>query len=736
MTDSDDATDESPPTGPTRRAVLGATGTAAIAALAGCDHDDPVNPSPSGPTPDLTLKDVRVVQKVEDSALTNASGSLPDPPVVAGENATVLFDVDITDPGNLPETVGLVVSSTPDNTEMPVVANLHRDDLRAIDDGADAAAVFHERARAGGTADSLPVFEVGGNISSLEVELTNAGVSGDSVTLRAGPNADFELATLSNPLRVGFIHVEDPGATNSPRFTRQEVQGNDRTYTTDVDWGDANGEARNYDRSVRSSFEYLRRSYPGDVVAYKHPKSKPLVGVIPENFDPESADDDSVRDEWDWGAGVDGWRARDVLNKIRGRGSFPVSGSEILTSGGISRQQAINTMDADKGGKFDVRVMICPRGTASGNTNYFAAHDMGAVGYHWGTKMAVGSLEAEQANSGPSDLGHATTTAQEIGHRFAWAIYSGGYRRNNSDTTHANASLKSVGYDLTGGTFTLVTDPDVQDGSFSVGGPATSGGKRVRSKYPSYMSYAGGDEWADSKVHRSLVSDDFDRNPSIRASGGAMGDGLSGASQERGTVQPVLELFGILDDDRIRFEELTVRDDVPQDADGGDLEERGADEAEPVDVAVRGPGGERLAGATVPDRLQGTHGDRPHGYVTASLPFPMLGVALAVERGDVSTRLNAVTRPVRDAVGRVPEEGLRGEETRARLAGALDEVEAAMAEGQYAAAATMLDEEVGGLLSDAVADYEGSAGDPTREDLLGLVGRLTDRLQFVAEETG
>jgi hypothetical protein len=700
------------------------------AALGGSDGTDDSNYFES--LPDVSVSSARLVQKVEQSSLSGSGNALSDPPIVADQPTAVLFDLTGSNLQKLDKKgvkVWVLVGRTGSTYQRRLTFWIRRGDLIDIATGDSTAAKFHQMARTADSDTDPPIFSV--DPTSVTVRVTKPNGLGGFDTMDSVNKPVSNTTTLSTPLRVGFIHVEDPGATHSPRFTRREARQKNKNYTTDIDWGDANGEAANYDRSVRSSFEYLKRVFPGDIVAYKHPKKDPVVGVISENW----------TNLWDNGAGKDAWQARQTLNKIRTRPNFPRSDGEILTTGGISRQNAVDLIDADTGGAFDVRVMILPKGTGGSNrANYFAAHSMGASGYHWGFKFAVGSLEALPRGD---DISHATTTAQEIGHRFALPLYAGAFRRGGSDDLHANASLRSVGYDLTD-RFTLITNPGVPDGSFSVDPPQSSRGALAPKRYPSYMSYAGGDKWADSKVHRYLANGGFSAgysggsNPNISTGTGTGAADLSPQVDDTGReVQPVIEALALAVDGDLQFDTVVVRDTIPRDAGGETVETERTEETRSVEVNLLGPRTQQLVTATVPDRLHGSHGDRPHSYVGISLPFRESGVSLVAERAGATASLNAITGPVRDAVGRVPAEGLRGgEETRERLRTGLDDVATAMDMDQYGAAATALGGRVRGQIADSVGEYDGSAADPSRADLLRLVDRLTRRLEAIAEGVG
>lgn len=680
MTPDDTTTDASTLSPRTRRAFLGATGTATLAALAGCDENIAGNPTPDGPTPEVTLENVRVVQTVENSALTTGGGRLSDPPLVAGEYVTVMFDVSISHPDNLPETVGLLVSSTPDTPELPATVSLHRDDLKAINNGADAPAVFHARTSISGDGAAPPVFTPDAGTSEVTVKLLHAGIDGDSVTLTEGPNDDFEIGTLDT-LRVGFIPIQHRGATDG---------------SLSIDWGDANGGVNHYQRSVASSFEVLRRAFPGQVVGYRH--DRPFVAR-----DRTTTNNAATRDAED---------ALQCLNQVIGWSSFP-NGGTILTED-IPRSDAVAMMDATQGGALDGHVVIVPKAAASTNGGYFPAHWSSSppAGYHYHFNAAV---MANEAGTRGDDVWHTHITAQELGHRFAQPVYSGAFRRAGSDRLHAAGDLESTCYDLTDGTYSLVNDWSVADGAFSNGGAGGGSAPTVNS-HVSYMSYAGGDHWADSRIQQYFIEGDW-------------ATGYSGGSAPAPhEPQRVLAVFGRRREGGLVFEDAATYIGRP----GPTTYDPDRDhDATPVDIRLEGPTGEPLATQTVPDRYHGHDG--PVNAVSATLAFPTQAVRLVGTREGAVAELNAIVAPLRNEVREMPTRAFRGEEaTRERLLELLEEVDALMANREYGAAATRLEEQFLARVDQGVRAYDNFANEFTADQLAALTQRHAERLATIA----
>jgi|GEM_PF-5839447 len=721
MTDADEAGDTT-----TRRTLLTAVGTAATAAIAGCEETtspqpdgnesgDTTTTTDPGPTPVLELVDVRVIQKTEESR-AGAGIPIADAPIVAGEYASIMFDLNLQYDDQLPEIVPIAVTAA--HADIGHSMQLHRRDAIAISEGADAEAVFHETAQ-NGPGDPPPVFRMPTTQNDIEVTPIHPDVDTNSVTLSEGPSGDFEVTTVPT-LRVGFIEFKDPGDT-SGRF-----HGHGHTvhhHTTDIDWGDTNGEAANYERSVASSMEYLRRAYPGKIVAYRH--DTPDVGLVREYINNAATKDAE--------------RAMTALDNISSSTRFP-SGGTIITED-HSRQAATDLMDASQGGGFDAHVVIVPKGTAAGNQDYFDAHwgSNPPVGYHYHYNAAVAS---EEALTGGDDVFHCHTTAQEIGHRFSANPYSDSTNRyartgdfdndgtQETDTSHAASNLVSTGYDLTDGDYALVNDYSITDGTWTNSGPSLSvGGAPELTQKISYMSYASGDHWPDPRIHRRLAVGNFQ----TAYQGGGTPD-LAALPDHGGEVGPVLAISGSILDGGVTLDHVATYDATPT-IEAYDPETH--TDATPVTLRLTDPAGEILVQATVPDRHHGSHAKPPDGLghsVAATLPFPADAVALAVDRDGVTTTHNPLVAPLEAAILDVaPHAFADGAATAAQFRDLLGTADRQVRDRDYAGAATTLREQFLPHVEAAITPYEAYASQPTPTALTALTERILARLDALAD---
>lgn len=702
-----DTTDRS-----TRRAILGAGSAALTTGLAGCEHTSEGRVDTSGPTPSVTITDARVVQYVENSQLTGSSNSLDDPPIVAGENATVLFDVEAEHVDQLPEEIPYSVIATGANVGEPRF--LYKSDIEAITNGADPAAVFHQRVHSDGDEGGAPpVFEMPANPGTIEITLEHNNVNTNSVTLQAGPNADFEVASKPT-LRVGFVELKHAGSTG-PRVHGHGNQPHE--HTGSVDWGNDNGEATFYRRSADSSMEYFRRVFPGDVVGYRHE-------------DPHVC---RFRDYYNWAEKRDAEDSHVTVKKAVGDSTFPNDGT--VYEGRLSRSEAIDRLNADQGGGIDVVVQICPQGTVEGHQDYLDAHKRNAFGVCFNDRNV--SVSADEATDAGEDVFHAHISAQEVTHQFARTPYSSPFSRTGNDPEHVDGSMRSIGYDLHDGTFSVLNDWSVADGNFTNGSPQTNSGQPVVSQLTSYMSYVlGQDHWTDSRIHRYLIEGDygFEYNgggsPAVDPVGGAAAGG--GLGQEGGT-QPVISVYGSVDDEgRVEVYNAATYLDTPVVTES---EEAVPEEATPVEITLEDPEGEPLTRTVVGDRVAPTHHestDRDTRSVTASLPFPTEGVSISVVRDGAETRVNPIVAPVRNRLSDVRLDAfVEGTDTFGKLTDTLALVDELMAGGEYDAAATTLAEEFIGGVEDGIDDYEAYANEPRPDDFVELTERLIERLRTI-----
>lgn len=685
----------------------------------------------------VSAGNARLVQICEGTDLTSGSaGPISDPPILQGMNAAGMFTLSGQNLGQLPATgfwAELTITEPSGNT-VTERFRIPKTAARKMASGVSPAAEFHRLARDGNSQTTPPVFD-GSTVDYDRAELRL--LVGSSLTPIFSTSWNVTTAGV-RPLFVGFIEVIDPKG------------GTPTTYKGEtVSFGDANGRAANYERSVNSSFEYLKRTYPGDVIGYRHdvPMKAQTMTHKPDDYGGSDADSKPELDVFEKFKSDAAW-AEYTLQPVTGNRNFPTNGTIYHHHVSHSRAEALISRHG-----FDVTVMILPRGTASGNTHYYAAHGMGGVGGMFvDTSWAVGSLEARGPSASRNDVGHASTTAQEIGHYFAYAPYNDGssdpysrtYTKNGqtkNDVDHANANLVSTGYSLTDGTFTRINDLTIADGTFDPGAP---GAPTSSPSHTSYMSYTGGTKWADNRITNYVIKSEYrgiykpGSNPNLPSASGAAGgtDGTTAdASQGRShELQPVFAAHGRVHEGRVLLEGSAVYDGTPVDTGDLDVERRlEANDAQPVEVRLLGPRDELVRSAVVPDRFALPHGDETLNAVAISLPFDEGGVWLDAAAGDRRTRANAIVHPLRTAVEQVPARGLvEGEAGRGQLLEVLDAADAAMRERRYDRAVAVLDDEFAPAVERTVVEYEAQANEPTAERLLTLSERLAERLREAA----
>lgn len=678
----------------------------------------------SGSTPEhpaLSITNARLVQHVEDTVVKPPGDSVShteaDPDLVAGENTAVVFEFDTLDDldqldGDLAVEVTHGDRNAPDRTTERF--QLSKSDLEDVRDGTHTMAVLH--------GSDNPVFELTDDAS---IVIDSEDHSGYGFWERINARSTVDL----DPLTVGFIAIQD------------EDDG-DR-------YGDTQGRPRAYRRSYESASEYLRRAYPGDVVTYGH--SNHLVLGKSEVKERTNIFGVTTRPACDDQCVVyrDMKRVQRELNRIATDASYPKQGSGfpgggILHTDGVDRSSIVSEI---QNSGFDVVVAIVPGNDSSnpGATDYYNYHNMSASGLAFGDPDAAVSSRGASASGGDQRI--CATVAQEVGHYFQ-DDYRGpsgdpmAQRRNDDDdddqpTVNGNPidpaharnqgssrvsggdppGVVSTAYDLADG-FANLQSYRNPGGAFSVTGPASDATEIGKS--PSYMSYTGADHraWADARIHQQLIDSRWS---------------VSGTS---GSDSPAFVISGdgfVADDGSVYYDDVVAYRGVERYTDVDD----GA-----VTVELLGPGGEVLERARVPIEIGTSHHD---GFVggtirapSFTLPFAETGVRVRTTLEGVRTPMNPIERSVRDAVRRVPEAGFRGEaaESRESIGRALDDVAAAMADGDYAEAAETMAEPVRNRILEGVREYEARLDEPSLEGLLDLVDEMIRRLQLVAEVAG
>jgi hypothetical protein len=672
--------------------------------------------------PKFGIKNARLVQQVENTEV-KAPGNAAihtesNPDLVEGENTAVVFDFDTienVDELDGPLEIDITHGAYGSSNRPKKTFELSKQDLHDINNGEHTTSVFHRNANDSDADNDNPVFELSSNPS---IVVTTSTLVRFDFWERVNPSqSEVDI----DPLTVGFIRLEDEN-------------GGSR-------YGNSNGQPRNFRRSFESASEYLRRSYPGDVVAYGH-ESHAIVGTSEvSGLFKQNCDDSCV-------VLRDMKRGRRQLNRMATDTSYPSQGAGF-PNGGILHTDGLNRSNMEskiRNEGFDVVVVIVPEDdpSNSGATDYYDHHDISASGLAFGDPAAaVSSLGATASGS---DVGISTTVAQEIGHYFQqdYMDPSGNpmaQRRNDSDDNnqpmvngkpldpaHArnqtsnrvsggdNPGVISTGYDLED-SFANIQQYGNPNGSFSATGP--SKGANDIDRVPSYMSYTPNDwkAWTDARIHQQLIDS------------GWVAPGTSGG----GSSQYMLSAAGgVTEEGTVRYDEVTSMSGSSRytDLDDG-----------PVVVELLGPDGEVLVDARVPATVRGSH----HGpdFVgpaveapSFTLPFEQRGVAVRTRYEDSETMMNPVERSIRDTVGRVPDEGFEGEPQAARdsIGEALDEVAVAMKERDYGEAADVLDERVRDRIRERISYESTLLGVPSSEDLERLVDEMVGRLRSLAEE--
>jgi hypothetical protein len=680
--------------------------------------------------PKVGITNARLVQQVENTVVKPPNDAPvhteSNPDLVEGENTAVVFEFDrLENVGALDGPLEVEIehgdyrgaNRTRESFEIP------KSDLTDIENGEDERVAFHRLADDGSSDTNPPVFGLSGNAS---VVVSTPTLTRFDFWERINPSQSIvEL----DPLTVGFVRLQDE-------------KGGAR-------YGNGNGRPKNFRRSFESAAEYLRRAYPGDVVTYGH-LNHAIVGGT-EVTEKTNIFGVTTRAPCDDICVVfrDMKRGRKQLNRMATDTSYPPTGSGfpnggVLQTDGLDRSTMVGKIRNEG---FDVVVVIVPRDDPSngGATGYYDYHDVSASGLAFGDPAAA--VSALGATARGDDLGISTTVAQEIGHYFQddYRDPTGhpmAQRRNESDNNdqptvngkpldpaHARnqssgrvsggdpPGVVSTGYDLQGGfdSFQRFENPN---GAFSVTGP--SSGTESIDGVPSYMSYTGAPQraWGDARIHQQLIDS------------GWVPPGTSGGN----SASYVLSASGFVDDDgTVRYDDVSAASGVDSYTDFEDA---------PVVVELLDPAGEVLERARVPVEVRGTHhGGSNVGPATSvpsfALPFDEAGVRVRTTYDGATAGMNPIHRSVLDAVDRVPAAGVEGdrEEAVVAVAAALQDVAAAMADGDYAVAADAMDGPVRERIAERVVAYEALLGQPTVETLASLVDEMVGRLRSLAETT-
>ena len=688
----------------------------------------PRSPEEIGTLAGITVEDPRLVQVVDETEVRNLSNSRTfSPPrhdLVEEMPTTALFDIDVRDRSLLPKQVTFEVRFVHSWGSHMSHVTFERSEIEDILDGSDIRGYFDNGSRDDDWSKMLPVVPLDDELERVEVTAEAAGGPVyDTVTI----TADSDWTTTSKRvLNVGVWDVRDPEKGSN--------------------YGSSNGFASESSSMAWSVFEYLKRTFPGAVRLWQYSGGLSLDGH--KKWLPKSPNSDFRR-------------ARRGLDKaVAGNNSanFPDDGRFFRYATGTSnsttkltpkqaRQRDVRAVE--KYG-FDVTLLIVPSNHSSNNggVEYYTYHNRSVDGLFPGYRgMAVSTVDP--GDSRPMHFS-AWIAAQEISHYVSEQPYrphvemaqrdadgsDGTYKGAHVDFDHARhehsdndddgtkdaPGVTAVGYDLTDGRFKLVQGYSFgQFGRFSPERIHRSG---VDSHYvplsmSSYMSYDNSKTWTDAIIRQRLVESAYAFQGSDTTNAGV------GA---RPTKTALLDAAGLpTDGGGVEFYDVDAYEGYPQ---------RSMETGDDAEVELVTSAGEAVVTATVPSSRRETHTGETTEHVVFRLPFPERVVEFRTRLDGVETRVNPITRSVRDAVGRVPDRGLRTSPAAAAetFGAALDRVGAAMDEGLYTTAAERMESEVRPLVDRHVrAEFDATMDDPTRQQLTDLVDRMAGRLDGLAD---
>lgn len=430
--------------------------------------------------PRIDVGDVRMVQTVEESVVSDESGGdaqIPTPDYVAGRNATPVFDLTVRDlgDGSLPRDIPMRIVYDGIDRE-PDELVLDRVLLDLFADGGLPLADFENVAQ---SADDYPIFELSDDLDGISVEIADSldDIDGDSTT-SSFPPADRSVATVPR-LDIGVVAVEN-----------------------DVLFDGIDDYAASVER-MAASFEEL---YPvADVAVYRHPGDDPVLasGL----------------------ADVDSWRARNALDR-----SLPVSTEEspgeVLTvdegSVTVGAGLSIETFD------FTIGMVPSDLLEAEGRHVTWEIKDESGDPVSQPPKAAL-----VKATASPE------TGPHEGGHHFAGEPYDGVLGAEGGDD-HASTDLRSTVADVTDGSSINIRS-EVESFMTPTTSPAPGTDAVVYQKMidGQFDPVPPEGTLTDEEVWRVLFEDTDDGGPTVReselTSGGVVTD-VSGSAATVGVV--------------------------------------------------------------------------------------------------------------------------------------------------------------------------------------------------------
>ncbi len=679
---------------------------------------------------DGSLDDVNLVQICRNTRLETGSGDVlgqPDPDLVEGRYTAAPFDVS-TFSGSVHAdkrlrygvfTLDAATRATPIGETL-----LHRPDLRALDQGISDPDVLFDgnRANDNDPINDLPVFELQDSDDAVTVEFqAPSGYSYDATTLQEG--SDYSTTGLDF-LRVGFITVSDP--------------------EDGANYGDGDGGPVNYETTVEAAFEYLKRTFPTGVSAYRHDAA--IEGV---KFADGNASENETKDYRN---------ARVALERIAkpGNNNWSWSGTTMA-----HRTTASNAKSAIRQNGFDVWVLVPP------NEYYKFHRDGRPSGLAPGADdLAVTAIEGDRNGRARA----AETVAQEIGHRLADDQYrnptsanntgfplaqrddegvdvgpAGGIdydharhldSNNDGDTPTDGPGVVSRAYSLAEGEFVVPTHTewtsdyslsDVTNDPVRFGSYGPNGDTARLGRMESYMSYSGRSVWADSRITQDVIDSGLNRDSGNFRTRQVVFGGLNEVSADAAGGDSAEDPSPSVSDFEVA--EATVSESADDHPDHEDV----------VEVAMHDPDGERLAVTAVAARTavdgDGVEDGALAGDATFAIEFPPEAVEMTVAAETGSLSVNPVTRAIREAYDRLPPEGYQGdpEPVRGRIDALVENVDGEMAAGAYGAARDLLESFAETELANTVnPEFEPLANQYDEARLRSLFAEMTERLDGLA----
>ncbi len=644
---------------------------------------------------DLDVNNLRLVQTVAETRVDSDGGvihQVDDPPLVAGDNAAPVFSLPTTSPATSDRPLQAIVEADIANMSSRPFSRLSRADTDALGKATnDPASVLHDQATDSRSENEPIVFDLADDHNSVTMHAKAlSGYQYDDETVSSG--SDYSIDNV-DPLSVGFISVTDPDNGSN--------------------YGNSSGRASNFNRSVAVALEYLSRTYPGLLYAYRHDNN--IAGHRKGVFG---------RGEF-----LDFGDAQTDLQNASQSGSFPSNG-EVFAFG--ARAAAAERYISARG--FDVWVLIVPQG-------YYDHHGQDASGLAPASPNQAVSTREQMGNQ--SDRETAQIVAQEIGHHFVDDPYddsgsSGDYpmaqrddegtdrnitgglggdvdvdharyedSNEDPDTSTDDPGVVSQAFDLTNQAYRQVDDYTVNPGTFNV---RQNSATDVTTK-ESFMSYESNESlWTDATIHKQLINASW----SAVTLGENIFSGIAAEREEGG---------------RLVFDSMRATT-------GRALTE--SEEEGNVVVEMVAPDGEVLASRRVSDSLEEHHNaPESSGIIAVQFEFPQTTAEIRTRRNDVESRTNPIVGVLRDAVERVPDRGFgeTAEDGRTRLEDTLSQIESIMADNVYDQALETLDEFTSDVESVVRSEYDAAANQPDRDDLLELSERMSTRLQALSEYT-